>query len=154
MPRDELLDPESGPDEVDEATVLTSTIEDNGFRFGPGVGISLLFPDFKFREVTSGLRFSFDSVVPAPTIRLRGEVPIWRDFLFDADLGAFYLPPIGDLDFRGWVFEIESNIVWRPFDNFGIFAGLNWFHIGATDDDDIDFNFDLIGPQFGAEFRF
>lgn len=130
------------------------TIEEDGFRFGPGLGISVIFPNFEFREATTGFRTDFDTTVPAPTIRLRGEVPIWRDILFDADVGAFYLPPIGSQDFEGFVFEIESNFVWRPFEHFGFFAGVSWFHIDAEDKANVDFNFDLVGPQFGAEFRF
>lgn len=130
------------------------TIEDDGFRFGPGLGISVIFPDFKFQEAATGFRSSFDTTVPAPTIRLRGEVPIWRDILFDADVGAFYLPPVGSQDLEGFVFEIESNFVWRPFERFGFFAGISWFHIDAEDDRSVDFDLDLIGPQFGAEVRF
>ena len=51
------------------------TIEEDGFRFGPGVGISVLFPDFEFREGTSDFSTSFDATIPAPTIRLRAQSP-------------------------------------------------------------------------------
>ena len=43
---------------------------------------------------------------------------------------------------------------WIPAPRVGFFAGVNWFHVDAQDAKDVDFNLDLVGPQFGVEVRF
>ena len=87
---------------------------------------------------------------PVPTVGIHGEIPI-DNIILIGSMSGFYFKAN---DFEGLGLRTSNNVTWRPFENFGIFAGINAIFAGVTiKDTDID-DVLLWGPFAGVELRY
>lgn len=131
------------------------TYEENGFRLGPTLGVSYTRVEIDLLELQVGgigvpASEDFSEEVPVPELGLNVEVP-WGPVLLSGQAGGFYY----DSDaFSAKGLRTELSATWRPYDNLGIYFGLNATYIDIElRKEDIN-DVWLWGPAVGVEVRF
>ncbi len=126
------------------------TMEENGYRLGPYIGVS--YTDFEFQGgvPNTPLADSYEDTFPIPTFGAYTEVP-WGKTLIAGSVGGIWFE---SGNFEGLGFRGELSATYRFHENVGLFAGLYAMYVDLDlKKQDINDMF-FWGPNVGLEFRF
>lgn len=126
------------------------TMQENGYRLGPYIGVSYTNFEFEGGVIDTTLRDSYDETFPVPTFGAYAEIP-WGKTLLAGSAGGIWFE---SGDFEGLGFRGELSAVYRLQQNLGLFAGLYAMYIDLElKKQDINDMF-FWGPKVGIELRF
>lgn len=126
------------------------TIEENGYRLGPYIGVS--YTDFEFAGGIPGTSIggSYDDTFPIPTFGAYAEVP-WGKALISSSIGGIWFES-GNFEGAGLRAEIAGT--YRFHKNVGLYAGVYLMYVDIELKKQKLDDFLLWGPNVGLEFRF
>ena len=126
------------------------TIEEDGYRIGPYVGLSYTEFTFSGQVTKRPIKGEYEDTFPVPTFGAYGEIPYGKTLL-SANLGGIWFE---SGDFEGLGFRGQLSATYRFRENLGLYGGLYAMYVDLDFKDEKLDDLILWGPNIGLELRF